>query len=58
MAEPVPAAVLAAIAEPLRLALLVALERRRSTAAELAAGPGRDEPVVEQALSSCTTPAS
>lgn len=50
MAEPVSAAVLAAIAQPLRLALLVALERRPSTAAELAAATQTSEPAVEQSL--------
>jgi DNA-binding transcriptional ArsR family regulator len=51
MAEPVSAPVLAAIANPLRLALLVALERREGTPAELAAATGATEPAVEQALS-------
>lgn len=50
MAEPVSAPVLAAIANPLRLALLVALERREGTPAELAAATGAPEPAVEQAL--------
>ncbi|HET6510165.1 MAG TPA: ArsR family transcriptional regulator [Baekduia sp.] len=50
MAEPVPARVLAAIAHPLRLALLVALEAREGTPAELAAATGVTEPEVEQAL--------
>lgn len=50
MAEPVSAPVLAAIANPLRLALLVALERREGTPAELAAATGAGEPAVEQAL--------
>jgi DNA-binding transcriptional ArsR family regulator len=50
MAEPVSAPVLAAIADPLRLALLVALERRPATPAELAAVTRTPEPVVEQAL--------
>ena len=51
MAEPVSAAVFAAISDPLRLALLVALERRPSTPAELAAVTSTREPVVERALS-------
>jgi hypothetical protein len=50
MAEPVPAPVLAAIAQPLHLALLVALERRPSTAPELAVATRVAEPAVEQAL--------
>ena len=50
MAEPVSAPVLAAIAHPLRLALLVALERREGTPAELAAATGTTEPAVQQAL--------
>jgi DNA-binding transcriptional ArsR family regulator len=50
MAEPVSAPVLAAIAHPLRLALLVALDRREGTPAELAAATGVTEPAVEQAL--------
>jgi len=37
MAEPVPADVLQAISHPLRLALLVALERREQSADDLAA---------------------
>lgn len=51
MDEPVAATVLAAIANPLRLALLVALEQREGTPAELAAATGATEPAVEQALS-------
>ena len=50
MAEPVSAPVLAAIAHPLRLALLVILERREATPAELAAATDVPEPLVEQAL--------
>lgn len=50
MDEPVAAPVLAAIANPLRLALLVALEQREGTPAELAAATGATEPAVEQAL--------
>lgn len=50
MAEPVPASVLAAIAQPLRLALLVALERRPASPSELAAATRASEPAVEQAL--------
>jgi DNA-binding transcriptional ArsR family regulator len=51
MDEPVAGPVLAAIANPLRLALLVALERGEGTPAELAAATGTTEPAVEQALS-------
>jgi regulatory ArsR family protein len=50
MAEPVPAPVLAAIAQPLHLALLVALEGRPSSPAELAVATRVAEPSVEQAL--------
>jgi DNA-binding transcriptional ArsR family regulator len=50
MAEPVSAAVFAAISDPFRLALLVALERRPSTPAELAAVTSAREPLVERAL--------
>jgi hypothetical protein len=50
MAEPVPGPVLGALANPLRLALLVALEQREGTPAELAAATGATEPAVEQAL--------
>jgi DNA-binding transcriptional ArsR family regulator len=50
MAEPVSGPVLAAIGHPLRLALLVALEAREQTPAELAAATGAGEPEVERAL--------
>jgi len=50
MAEPISAAVYAAISDPLRLALLVALERRPSTPSELAAVTSAREPLVERAL--------
>ncbi len=50
MAERVPDAVLSAIAHPLRLAVLVALEQREGTPAELAAATGTTEPAIEQAL--------
>jgi DNA-binding transcriptional ArsR family regulator len=50
MAEPVPGSVLSALAHPLRLVLLVALEQREGTPAELAAATGATEPAVEQAL--------
>jgi DNA-binding transcriptional ArsR family regulator len=50
MAEPVPGPVLGALANPLRLSLLVALEQREGTPAELAAATGATEPAVEQAL--------
>lgn len=50
MAEPPSGPVLAAIADALRLALLVALERRPSTPAQLAAQTQATEPAVEQAL--------
>jgi DNA-binding transcriptional ArsR family regulator len=42
--------VLSAIASPLRLAVLVALEQREGTPAELAAATGMGEPAIEQAL--------
>jgi DNA-binding transcriptional ArsR family regulator len=50
MAESVPGPVLGALAHPLRLALLVALEQREGTPAELAAATRATEPAVEQAL--------
>lgn len=48
--EPVPAHVLEAVAHPLRLAVLVALDGREGTPAELAAVTGAPEPAVERAL--------
>jgi DNA-binding transcriptional ArsR family regulator len=42
--------VLEAIAHPLRLAVLVALDQREGTPAELAAATGAPEPAVERAL--------
>jgi DNA-binding transcriptional ArsR family regulator len=50
MAEPISADVLAAIAHPLRLAILVALEARELTVAELAIAVRATEPEVEQAV--------
>jgi DNA-binding transcriptional ArsR family regulator len=50
MAEPVSGPVLAAIADPLRLMILVALEARQQTVAELAAAMGTPEPEVERAI--------
>lgn len=55
MAEPVPGSVLSAIAHPLHLAVLVALEQREGTPAELAAATGATEPAVEQALAALHT---
>jgi len=50
MAAPVPADVLRAIAHPLRLALLVALEDREQDAPALATSVGVPESVVAQHL--------
>lgn len=50
MAAPVPADVLRAIAHPLRLALLVALEDREQAAPELATALGTTEPAISEQL--------
>jgi DNA-binding transcriptional ArsR family regulator len=50
MAAPVPADVLRAIAHPLRLALLVALEDHEQAAAELATAVDATEPSVSHHL--------
>jgi DNA-binding transcriptional ArsR family regulator len=50
MAAPVPADVLRAIAHPLRLALLVALEDHEQAPAELAVALETTEPAVSQHL--------
>lgn len=51
MAEPVSGPVLRAISDPLRLTLMVALEARELTVAELAAALRVEEPAVERAVS-------
>ena len=51
MSEPVPADVLRAVAHPLRLALLVALEDHEQTPAELADTLNATEPTVAHQLS-------
>jgi DNA-binding transcriptional ArsR family regulator len=50
MAAPVPADVLRAIAHPLRLALLVALEEREQAPADLATALGATEPAIAEQL--------
>jgi DNA-binding transcriptional ArsR family regulator len=50
MSEPVPADVLRAIAHPLRLALLVALEDHDQTPAELAVALNAAEPAIAESL--------
>jgi DNA-binding transcriptional ArsR family regulator len=50
MAEPVSGPVLAAIADPLRLTVLIALETRQQTVAELAVALEAPEPAVERAI--------
>jgi DNA-binding transcriptional ArsR family regulator len=50
MSEPVPADVLRAIAHPLRLALLVALEDHDQTPAELAVALNAAEPAIAEHL--------
>jgi DNA-binding transcriptional ArsR family regulator len=50
MSEPVPADVLRAIAHPMRLALLVALEDHDQTPAELAMALNASEPAIAQHL--------
>jgi DNA-binding transcriptional ArsR family regulator len=50
MAEPVSGPVLRAISDPLRLTLMVALEARELTVAELAVALRVDEPAIERAV--------
>jgi DNA-binding transcriptional ArsR family regulator len=50
MSEPVPADVLRAIAHPLRLGLLVALEDHEQTPSELATALNAKEPVIVRQL--------
>jgi DNA-binding transcriptional ArsR family regulator len=50
MSEPVPADVLRAVAHPLRLALLVALEDHEQTPAELAVALNAAEPSISHHL--------
>jgi DNA-binding transcriptional ArsR family regulator len=50
MSEPVPADVLRAIAHPLRLALLVALEDHEQTPSELATALNATEPAIAHQL--------